>query len=283
MKMQKKEFVLWAFIFLSGLFPAGDLMAMPSDADSNTAQMSGKFTDLPIAIGVSGDFVTDRGLDQNERLNTVDWYGANIYFDPAEKLHLDLFLGAASGDLEDLRIVLNTGVPVVGEFGAGTSDTAFAYGLTAKVDVAEFSLIQDQPKTELFASGGYRSTNPDLTDAISSAGRRPTVLNMSVELQEWQVGSGVKQRFENLIEGVALAPYIGVKYSDMNVDLSGSSSFPVATGTTASIVTGERESDENVGLFLGFQILGLENRFSFDFEGRLIDETALYVNGHLRW
>lgn len=283
MKIKKEKSLFSIVLFFTVLFCAAPVMAMPSDADSNTAQMRGEWVGFPLAVGASGDFVLERALDNGEDLESNEWYGANIYFDPVERLHFNLFLGAAQGDLEDLRVALSTGGLAAGVTGIGASDTAFAFGMGAKADVVEFDLLPDRSKAELFVSGGYRRTNPDLESAVGSNGLQPTILDMEIELQEWQAGVGVKQRFDNLIPGISFFPYLGVKYSDVDLDLSGTSSFPAGPGVTASIVTGSRESNDNVGLFLGLQVLGWENRFSFDVEGRWIEETAVYLNGHIRW
>ncbi len=281
MKMLGSFFLI--VIFFALLFCATPVMAMPSDADSNTAQMRGGWAEFPLAIGTSGDFVLDRPLNNGEKIDSTDWYGADIYFDPIERLHLNLFLGAAQGGFKDLRLNLSTGGLVTGVTGIGESDTAFAVGLGAKGDVLEFDLLPDRSKAELFVSGGYRRTNPDLESARGSNGLQPTALNMEIEIQEWQIGAGVKQRFDDLIPGISFLPYLGVKYSDVDVDLRGPSSFPAGPGVTASIVNGSRESNDVVGLFLGLQILGWEDRLSFAIEGRWVEETAVYLNGHLRW
>jgi len=156
-------------------------------------------------------------------------------------------------------------------------------GIGSKVDVVEFSVVPDQPKMEIFVSGGYRFTNPDIDSAVGTDGSTPTLLDMEVDIAEWQVGGGLKQRFNNIIPGIGIAPYFGVKYSDVDIDLGGTSSFAAAPGVTASIITGSRSSDDVIGLFVGVQILGWEERLSFTVEGRFIDESALYLNSHIRW
>jgi len=283
MKIKKKRSLFSIVLFFTILFCAAPVMAMPSDADSNTAQMRGERVDFPLAVGASTDFVLERALSNGEGLENADWYGANIYFDPVERLHFNLFLGAQQGSLEDLRLELSTGGLVTDVTGVGKSETAFAFGIGAKADVMEFDLLPDRSKTELFVSGGYRRTDSDLESAAGSNGLQPTALDMEIELQEWQAGVGVKQRFDDLIPGISLLPYLGVKYSDVDIDLSGISSFPAGPGVTASIVTGSRESNDIVGLFLGLQVLGWENRLSLDIEGRWVEETAVYLNGHIRW
>ena len=152
--MKKRFFAVSVVVWAVSLFSSRSLMAMPSDADSNTAQMKGEWVQFPLAVGASGDFL-DRDLNDNEELNSMSWYGANIYFDPVERLHFNLFLGGAQGDLDNLRVELSTGGLVPNVVGLGESDTAFAIGISSKADVVEFNLVPNQPNAQLFVSGGY--------------------------------------------------------------------------------------------------------------------------------
>lgn len=263
------------------LFSTLPAMARPSDADSNTWQMKSPESAFALGIGISADFV-ERDLEAGVDVLDNNWWGANIYFDPMERWHFNLFLGVTEAEMRDLPLSLsNGGVTTV--LGIGETETAFGMGIGSKVDIVEFSVVPDQPKMEVFASGGYRFSNPDLDSAVGTNGLNPTILDMEVDLAEWQVGGGLKQRFDNIVPGVGIAPYIGVKYSDVDIDLNGTSSFPAAPGVTASIITGSRSSDNVIGIFLGVQILGWDERLSFAVEGRFIDESALYINSHIRW
>ena len=280
----KKSWLFLLIIFsCAGLFSASFIMAMPSEADSNTWQMKSPQTAFALGFGASGDFL-GRDLEDGVEVEDSDWQGANIYFDPAEKVHLDVFLGVTKAQLQNLPLSLSNGAATT-VLGKGETKTAFGFGIGAKVDIVEFAVVPDQPKMELFASGGYRVANLDLDadTVLGSNGLRPTTVDVGVTVQEWQVGAGIKQRFDNVFPGVGLIPNIGVKYSDVDVNISGTSSFVAGPGVTASLLTGSRHSEDNVGTFLGLQILGWEERLSLTVEGRFIDESALYLNSHIRW
>lgn len=284
--MRTQGAVLSIVVFLAvSLSATPCVQAMPSDADSNTYQMARLVptdSQMPAALGIgaSGDFIFQRDLEDGEAFERFHVTGANIYFDPIKRLHLNLLLGAAQGELAGLKIELSNGAPTTVK-GLGKSDTAFAMAISGKVDVVEFPLISNQPKAGVFLSSGYRFTNPNLETAEGDNGLQPTVLDMSFDYQEWQVAGGLSQRFDNVLKYFSCMPYIGMKYSDLHLDLDGTSSFPAGPGVTASIVTGGRNSDRVLGLFFGLQILA-RDRLSLDLEGRYIDETAFYLNGRIR-
>ena len=279
--MKKRLFAVSLIVLTRALFSTSAVMARPSEADSNTWQMKSPETAFALGVGASADFL-ERDLQAGVKVRDNNWWGANIYFDPMERLHLNLFLGATEAKLKSLPLSLSNGGAIT-VLGNGETDTAFGIGIGSKVDVVKCAVVPDQPNMELFVSGGYRFANPDIDSAVGTDGSMPTLLDMQVDISEWQVGVGLKQRFDNIIPGVGLAPYLGVKYSDVDIDLSGTSSFAAGPGVTASIITGSRNSDNVIGMFLGIQILGWEERLSFAVEGRFIDESAFYLNGHMRW
>src|SRR3989338_1789567 len=105
----RKVFLILAVVS----FLAAPVFAMQSDADSNTAQLKGTIGEAvhlnqpldlgwgPVAVGfgATGDFVLDRNLEGKDTANAADleamWYGGNFYFDPIDRVHLNLFVGMA--------------------------------------------------------------------------------------------------------------------------------------------------------------------------------------------
>ena len=294
--MRKVFLLLTAFSFL--VTPA---FAMPSDADSNTAQLKGTIGEAvnlnqpidlgwgPVAIGfgATGDFVLDRNLEGKDTANTADleaiWYGGNVYFDPINRVHLNLFVGVAGIRVGRPSINNNTTAKVEIE-----SETGLAGGGSGKVDIYEFSLLDSigitgQPQMAFFATGGYRYTNLD-ADSATPLGSRTLVLDTNFELHEWQAGGGVSQRIN--WEGFGWVFYVGGHYSDVDLNVGGTTTYQdPATfgGSIQTVTTGSLESEEVVGVFCGLQVLAWEDRFSVAVEGRFVDETAVSVNGHLRW
>lgn len=280
--MRKVFFLLVVFSFL--VTPA---FAMPSDADLNTYQMKGIIQPgedgLPVAIGLgaTGDFVLDRNLEGTDlSTNTADlealWYGGNVYFDPIDRVHLNLFVGVADIRVGSLSIDNNRTTKVEIE-----SETNLAGGGSGKVDIVEFAVFPNLPSMQLFATGGYRYANLD-GDSASPLGNQVLVLDTNFELHEWQAGGGVSQRIN--WSGLGWVIYVGGQYSDVDLNVSGTTRYtPRGSGPTETVTTGHLESEEVAGVFCGLQILGWEDRFSVTVEGRFIAETAVSVNGRLRW
>ncbi len=255
--------------------------AMPSDADLNTYQMKCLVdSGCPFAVGAGavGDFVLDRNLEESEDLE-ASWYGATIQFDPVSQAHLSLFLGVAEFDLGTIRI--NPASATTTRTVLKT-DTDFAVGGSGKVDIISFPVVPNQPNMWLFGSGGYRFSNPDVESV-----RRGTVdassFSMEVEVSEWQAALGLSQRWDNLLGDLDFITTAGVQYSDLEVDITGTSAFTQPGATTQSVLTGTRESDEVVGVFAGLQLMLPGDQWSVAVEGRFVAETAVSVQGRLRW
>ena len=282
--MRKVFLVLAVFSFL-----ATPVFAMPSDADSNTYQMkaivpSGEWSlQFAMGLGATGDFVLDRNLEYDSILNDkadleAQWYGGDVYFDPIDRVHLNLFVGVAEIRVGSLPIDNNTTTKVEME-----SETNLAGGGSGKVDIFEFSVLDSvgitgQPQMAFFATGGYRYTNLD-ADSASPLGSRKIKLDTNFELHEWQAGGGVSQRIN--WSGFGWVIYAGGKYSDVDLNVSGATSY--TDGSPQTVKTGHLRSEDLAGVFCGLQVLGWEDRFSVAVEGRFIDETAVSVNGRLRW
>lgn len=256
--------------------------AMPSDTESATYQMKNSMQStesLPFALGfgASGDFVLDRSLDNDTDLE-ASWYGMDIFIDPVDRLHFDLFLGAADFNLG--------GVAVDGHAPTTKAEldteTTFAVGGSGKLDIVDFAVFPDQPNSWIYTTAGYRWANPDVDDATSLG--RAANLSMDVDVSEWQVGLGWQQRFNNLVSGIGFVSYFGVQYSDISVDLNGTGVYPaIGIGPQQTIVTDNSNSEDAFGVFVGCQIWGSEDRLMIGVEGRFISETAVSVNGHFRW
>ena len=277
---------LSAFIFLFAFLAAGSAFAMPSDADSNTYQLKGLFGDVipgvAIGFGGSGDFILDRNLEDASDLEAT-FYGGNIYVDPHEQVHLNLFLGA--GDIKLGNVPIDNGnTETKAEL---ETETDFAIGASGKVDVFSFPLFPDEPNSWIFVSGGYRYTHPDV-DEVTRGGfvaADPT-FTMNIEYSEWMATIGWSQAFTKWIEGVTFMPYVGAQYSDVRVDRNGVGKFLTQAqpnGQNQSVLTDDPNGDDVVNVICGIQILGFDNQLSVAVEGRFVAETAVSVSGHLRW
>ncbi len=279
--MKRHLFLSVALIVLMAVW-APVVFAMSSDAESATYQMKNSMQTnetLPFALGVgaSGDWVLDRTLDNGTDLEG-GWYGANIFMDPVDRVHLDAFIGAANFNIGNVNV---TGDSPSTKTQLDTN-TSIAVGGTAKVDVADFAVFPDQPNSWIFVSGGFRWANPDV-DGATNLGRAAT-LAMDVDVTEWQIGTGLSQRFNNLISGIGFVTYFGVQYSEISVDINGTGTYPaIGIGPIQTIDTSQANSDDVIAAVLGCQIWGSEDKLMIGVEGRFIAETAVSVNGHFRW
>ncbi len=271
--------------------------AMPSGADSDTSQLTKVFpaewslppdvygVPLTFGFGSTTDFVIDRNLEDSSDLSENVWTGGNIYWDPHSKVHLDLFLGTAWMKVGTVAINNNTTTKV-----SLTADGAFAVGGSAKVDITEFQVIPEQPAMKLFAGGGYRFTNPDVDSIHASFDAVSEALN--IEINEWSATLGVSQRINDPIKtwfgwgglNFAWVPYVGVQYTDLDLNISGTSDLPTASSLDRqSVKTGHLNSDDVVNVVVGMQIISFDDKLSIGLEGRFIAETAVSLNGHFRW
>lgn len=289
--MQVRTVSIFAVVAAVMLATAGIAQAMPSDADSNTWQLK-RTTDAfemawPVGLGATGDFVLDRTLDLEDTdgrdLPEEDmestWYGGNIYLDLLENVHLNFFIGVVDIELGSVAINNNNTTKLAIE-----TDSDLAGGGSGKVDIYSFPVFAEQPNMWLFATGGYRYGQADV-DSVVRGTTPASAFGMEVEVSEWQAALGLSQRFDHWIEGIAFVPYGGVKYNDVDVNVTGFARFPLGVGNpiNENVKTGHRESDGVVGVFAGLTLLTWDDRIAATVEGRFVDETAVSVNGHLRW
>ena len=97
------------------------------------------------------------------------------------------------------------------------------------------------------------------------------------KIEEWQVAVYVNRTFGNL------SPYIGVKYSNLNMDFELDGSGQVSGAPVLLTIDGKSEAEDNFGIFLGTDIYLIPNRFSVNIEVRFIDETAGTIGMNYRF
>lgn len=302
--MRSRFFGLMVVFSVLAFFAGGQAFAMPSDADLNTAQMTklapaswspeGWGFPLTLGFGATGDYVIDRTLDDNSDISEGHWGSGNLYWDPLENVHLELFAGVAEMRIGSVGInntdAANSGTKVELE-----SEAGLAVGGGGKVDILEFPFFPhywpDLPKMKLFGAGGYRHAGQMDVDEIH-AGFDADRQDLQIEVNEWQATVGVSQQWNNPIGRLGwgdwlnfnVITYVGAQYSDLQVNISGNSAIPVNDlGGDKNVKTGTRNSDVPVAVVAGLQILSFSDTFSVNLEGRFIAETAGSVSGHLRW
>ena len=293
--MRSKFFAILAVLLVAA---CGTSFAMPSGADSDTGQLTKVFPpemslpekvwDIPLTFGFgsTADYVIDRNLDDGSDINDAYWAGGNIYYDPAENVHLDLFLGVAEFNVGSVPVndSLTTKVYL-------DTDADFAVGGNGKVDITQFAVIEGQPDMELFAGGGYRWAKADVED-IQAVSGGPVSFDLQVEVNEWHGMVGVSQRVNDPFKlwfgwdgcNFAWVPYVAAQYSDLTLNISGVSVLGRASEYPGqSVLTDTADSDDKVAVVAGSQILAFGDKLSIGVEGRFIAETSVSVNAHFRW
>ena len=288
--MRSKFLAAVLLVVAMGLSVSGLAFAMPSSTDSDTAHMTKlmpEWASLPITLGfgATGDYVIDRKLDDGSALSDTSWYGGNVYWDPLDNVHLSAFVGAANFRVGSVRINSDTTTKV-----ELTTDTTFAGGGDAKVDVWQFPAFGNKHDVNMYATGGYRHGGQANVNQIH-AGFDARAFDLQVEISEWHAGGGISQQWDNPLDWFgwtwlkfSAIPYVGCEYSDMDVNISGNSSMPSnEVFPTRQVKTGHLNSDTKVAVVTGLQLLTFNNTWSVDVEGRFVAETAVSVSGHVRW
>ncbi len=347
-----------SFVSCAMVLSLGTAWAMPSNANSSTNKMKGDLPDymttIPfefpplgpyqlgpyeykvstaIGTGFMGDYVRDRSLDDVSDLE-VRWFGGEFFYDPIDRLHANVFVGAA--EVRWGTVALNESSTTKAEL---ETVTDVAVGVSGKLDVYEWPLLEGNPPLLIFVTAGYRWMEAPVNTAKKGNIRDAAQLDMKVQLHEWQGGLGIAQRIDNFealgksltpqlpdwwprlelpklelppLElpdwwprpqwpewqlpdwwprlpeipwGVnAVIPYVGMKYSDVDAQLSGTAVFPPEEDrTTESVTAGDRGADDVLGMFVGTELYLFNERVSAGVEGRFIDETALQVSARMRW
>lgn len=151
------------------------------------------------------------------------------------------------------------------------SNTDFAWGLGGKVLIWDFK----KPQIKLISDAVYRVA--ELKADKGTAGASSISLDKSRSpsvLREWQIAllaagefDVTSNRNEEVLGISTILPYIGLKYSDI------SGRFKLETSSGDFYNPGKIESDKNVGIVFGLDLVG-PNSVSLTLEGRLIDEEA---------
>jgi hypothetical protein len=154
------------------------------------------------------------------------------------------------------------------------TSSGFAWGLGIKALVYEFKA----PKIRLICDGSYRATELDpYKGYLDSHETAITKKSSRFVIREWQAALLVSTEtplpdmfngFEDL-KGYKLAPYAGIKYSDISGRLR------MVTADTGTVYHPDNiKADKNIGIVFGCDLVG-DDYVSLNIEGRFIDETAI--------
>lgn len=255
-----KKLILLSLIALICL-PVAAYAASIGGADT---QGQGKF-----GISLDQEFVFDKDLEVSGTSFTLD-PGEEIKDVVIDKMYRTM-IKTSYGLSDDFDIYLKLGIAdldtaakfyIDGECAAdveskGHSGLAYGFGFKGKHETIDGYLMGVDLQW-------LRHKN-EFSEKWTIIGWGEETSTSKATIEEWHIAPYVAKRIENYI------PYIGVKYSDLRVKLKDEYGDQV-----------EFEADNNFGIFLGTDYL-IDERWSYNFEARFIDETAISLGGAYRF
>ena len=225
----------------------------------------------PYKVSAEIDLVKERALDYagtDREIDHLNWYLTRLSYVHEDWVEFYILLGMVDDGEFTTAVKYETG-------------TGFAWGLGQTILLHEF-----ENGLKVGMDARYRQTEPDVdkltTGAVGYSINDANVSGVEVEIKEWHLALGISRELDGPVEitqfipfGWILMPYAGIKYSDVDID---SQSTIAGTSNKSSGVG----SDDNVGLFLGCDVLAADNA-SFGIEMRFLDEIAYSVNFSYRF
>lgn len=217
-------------------------------------------------IGYEGDFVSNAKLEQySEGYGRVDTYeqetnSGTVTFNIENRVDLFAILGSsrANGDwrfvdpLQNVyRIELETNYD-------------FLWGIGVR------GILYEDEGICLDMGGRFEQCSCE-PSWLTSNGVPQAVSHSMLFWREWQIDLDLSYEID------IFAPYIGVKYSNVRVELNGFDESISAKGNSNHF-----KNRVPLGIFIGCG-LSSSKYFMLNVEGRLIDETAVTVSGDIRF
>ncbi|RMH59507.1 MAG: hypothetical protein D6679_01700 [Candidatus Hydrogenedentota bacterium] len=189
-------------------------------------------------FGVGGEVgaITNRDLEWNSGNNVAEidqsvYYVGRIGYGLTDQVEIYGRLGGADLDLRST-------VGGLGWTGTAGGSTEFAWGVGLQ------GVIYDAGTWNLAGDANYFAHNSHTLNSIG--------VN-DADFWEWQVGLQAQTQFDQFY------PYLGVKYSDANIQYTN--------------LSPDLEADDNVGVYVGAGF-NLSGNWSGYLEGRFVDETS---------
>ncbi len=230
---------------------AGVSQAAPAGNPADPVLLVGNY---PVKVEGLVDIVFERKLDLADDNCEIEaqWYLAKASVNLIEKIDVYGLLGTAK-----LKVKSWTASNYDME-----SDYSLAWGGGVKVLLYETEEYGDGI-LRVTVDGNYRQYDPGIEEVKKDDAEVTGILEKELEYREWGVGLGLSYTLDQF------TPYIGVKYSDVEVKMALHDPATSLTKKTAN-------SKDIVGVYLGVDYLFQEN-IALNLEGRFIDETALNV------
>ncbi|MCK9418046.1 MAG: hypothetical protein M0R70_01555 [Nitrospirae bacterium] len=229
------------------------------NSGDRTRNVNGAITTT--SFPASGGSINDFKMESN-RVLVKGTFGFH------QDIDLDLFLKMGIADvLWKANHVVAAGTDRDLEFD-GEAD--FAWGGGAKLGFYQFSsglkIMGDIQYLTYTVSGNYSVNGLD-----RAFFETPSSYETKTNVEEWQ-GALYAQQFFGPI-----GPYLGVKYSDMNLENETSVSGRTSGVPYSYDETVNADADKNLGAFLGADINIVPRHLSVNVEVRLVDETACSI------
>lgn len=219
-----------------------------------------------VRIGYEGDFVSDAKLEQySEGYGRVDSYeqetnSGTVTCNLWNRLDLFAVLGSSRANA-DWRFV-------------DPAQNVYRVELETNYDflwgVGVRGILYEDEEICLDMGGRFEQSSCEPSWLASNGVPQPVAHSM-LYWREWQIDLDLSYQID------IFAPYIGVKYSNVRVELSNFSEPISAKGGSDHF-----KNRIPLGIFIGCG-LSSSKYFLLNIEGRLIDETAVTVSGDIRF
>lgn len=235
-----------------------------------------------VRVGFYGDYVYNRHLETNDTDPDKDIDHSQIFTNAAflagnfwDRFDIFATLGVSKFYLEGNRRSFTEDVVARGLYEV-ESNSEFSWSIGARGSLwecgcttlgAEFQYFQSRPHiTRIvdFRGSGDATSGGHLINPTSIVGSK---------YYEWQFGLGISHRINFLV------PYAAVKWSGARLHLGEARGLFGNAGTATLL---DLKNDKLWGYAIGVSLVDCE-KMSLTVEGRYADETALYVNGQIRF
>lgn len=222
---------------------------------------------LSFRAGFYGDYVFDRKLEttkttiEKTKINTnAAFLAANIW----DRLDIFTTLGATNLKI-DTNAFSFTGLETGARLALNT-ETSFSWSLGARGTIWECGC------THVGIEGQYFTTSPNLDRITLASTTSANPTGVEAHYHEWQMGLGIAHRIHLFV------PYVALKWSHAELDFDNAA---VTVGTELAQLANIKNRD-HWGFAIGVSMIDCE-KVSLTAEGRFGDETALHINGQIRF
>jgi hypothetical protein len=220
----------------------------------------GLLSSMVLSVAGEASYLPERELDKVEAEASADFFGAKFILSLLDKYNLYATVGSIN-DPKVSAVLANTAGVVSEVLFKLDNDTILGVGLSGLIYELKDSGIK------LFADAAYRGSNDLTIETMRIDGKEYSGTSLidqdAAEWSEWQAALGISKDI-----GI-LTPYVGVKYSDVNIYTS------AAYNGANTWTIDDAGSDNVVGVFAGLSLLPCDGKVKLDVQGSFVDETSV--------